>query len=81
MIQPAPLTGYSSTVTLRLITAEREFELASIGPDSISLRSPISLEPCTARVLMTVDGHERIWNVSLPEGADLSNRFIRVQSL
>ena len=81
MIQPAPLTGYSSTVQLKLITADGEFELASIGPDSISLRTPISLEPCSARVLMTVDGYERIWNVSLPDGADLSNRFIRVQSL
>lgn len=81
MIQPAPLTGYSSTVQLKLITADREFELSSIGPDSISLRTPISLEPCHARVVMTVDGHERIWNVSLPEGADLSNRFVPIQRL
>ena len=81
MIQPVPVTGYSSTVQLKLITADSEYDLASIGPDSISLRTPISLAPCHARVLMTVDGHERIWNVSLPEGADLSNRFIRVQSL
>ena len=81
MIQPVPVTGHSSTVQLKLITADREFDLASIGPDSISLRTPISLEPCHASVLMTVDGHERIWNVSLPDGADLSDRFIRVQSL
>jgi hypothetical protein len=81
MIRPAPLTGYSSTVQLKLITADREFELASIGPDSISLRTPISLEPCNGRVLMTVDGHERNWNVLLPEGADLSNRFVTIRRL
>ncbi len=68
-------------VQLKLITAELEFELASIGPDSISLRTPISLEPCNARVLMTVDGQERNWSVLLPEGADLTNRFITIRRL
>lgn len=81
MIQTVPVTGYSTTVQLKLITADREFELASIGPDSISLRTPISLEPCNARVLMTVDSQERNWNVLLPEGAELSNRFVRILRL
>lgn len=81
MIQPVPVTSYSSTVQLKLIAGEREFELASIGPDTISLRTPVSLAPCEGRVLMTVDGHERVWNVSLPEGVVATNRLVRVQRL
>ncbi len=81
MIQPFPVTGYSTTVQLKLITADSEYDLASIGPDSISLRTPISLEPCHARVRMTVDGHDQIWNVALLEGADLSNRFVPILRL
>ena len=81
MIQAAPVTSYSSTVRLKLIADGREFDLASIGPDAISLRTAVSLAPCEGRVVMTVDGHERVWNVSLPEGAVIPNRLVPVQLL
>ena len=63
------------------IAAGREFDLVSIGPEAISLRTAVSLAPCEGCVVMTVDGHERVWNVSLPEGAVVPNRLVPVQRL
>ncbi|MEK6262743.1 MAG: hypothetical protein AABP62_29450 [Planctomycetota bacterium] len=81
MIQAAPVTSYSSLVQLKLLADGQEFELADIGPDAVSLRESASLPPCIGEVSMTVDGRERIWNVSLPEGVIAPNRLVAIQRL
>ena len=71
MIQPSELkTNYSSSVALRLEVGDRTWELASIGPDEVTLRGGgIELDRCPAQIVMLVDGAERRWNVFLKEGA------------
>ena len=81
MIQAAPVTSYSSLVQLKLLANGQEYELADIGPDAVSLRETTLLPPCVGKVSMTVDGHERVWNVSLPEGVVAANRLVRIQRL
>lgn len=47
----------------------RTIPLAKIGPTQIVLQQGESLPAGNARVVMTVDGHVRVWPVSLPHGA------------
>ena len=49
------------------------YELAEIGPTWVYLREPLSLPPCDAEVVMTVDGHRETWPVALPNGCSLDS--------
>jgi hypothetical protein len=71
MIHPSKIkSNYSSYVELYLIVGEESWELAAIGPDSITLRhGGIDLDPCQGEVVMLVDGKERRWDVVLKHGA------------
>jgi hypothetical protein len=70
MIQQSEIkTNYSSSVNLSLIVGDRSWELASIGPDHITLRNGgIELDRCRAQVVMVVDGESRRWDVFLTNG-------------
>ena len=65
------LTGYSAIVRLQLIVDDIEYDLAEMGPNSISLRQPTNLPPCDADVVMHVDHQEQRWRVRLPLGANI----------
>lgn len=75
----SPATGYSATVRLELIAGDQVLELGQIGPDMIHVRTPISLPPCEADVVMHVDGHERHWPVFLPDGIQTESRLVRTR--
>lgn len=61
-------TSYSATVRLELHVGDQIFDLHEIGPESISPRKPVSLDPTEAEVVMYIDGRRRSWQVELPDG-------------
>lgn len=80
MIQQSGLrTNYSSQVELYLVVGDRSWELASIGPDYITLRGEgIELDQCHAEIVLCVDGKERRWDVVLKSGAVPFERTIPI---
>jgi hypothetical protein len=72
-----PLMGYSAQVRLHLIVGGEVLELASIGPQQISLRECTELPPGPAEVVMNVDDFERRWQVYLPDGISPDSREVR----
>lgn len=70
-------TGHSAQVRLHLIVGDRTLELASIGPNGISLRETAELPPCEAEVVMYVDDFEDRWSVYLPDGITAQSRDVR----
>jgi hypothetical protein len=70
--------GYSSVVRLALRVNGCEHDLASIGPQAVRLRKPLSLPPCDAEVIMRVNGNERLWPVILSQGAVASDLEVAI---
>lgn len=83
MIQRSELkTNYSSSVTLHLVVGGRSWELASIGPDYVTLRNGgIELDRCQGQIVMLIDGEERRWDVLLKDGAVPYEPTIRINDL
>lgn len=71
--------GHSSEVRLHLLVGDRQFELASIGPERIRLRAPVELPPCEAEVVMQVDTQEHRWAIILPDGVSAGSREARTK--
>ena len=81
MSRPNSQFGYSAEVQLRLVVAGDEYSLSEIGPDGITLRTPLSLAPCEADVVMDVDDHRKVWRVWLPDGISPDDTFARTEPL
>lgn len=58
-------TGYSSTVTLRLIVGGESYEVGQVGPDVVICREPVTFPSCDAELEMTVEGQVRRSSVRL----------------
>ena len=52
-------TGYSSTVTLRLIVGDQSYDVGQVGPDVVIFREPVTFSSCDAELEMTVEGQFR----------------------
>lgn len=76
-----PTAGYSSMVRLELVVGDQTLELGQIGPDLIHVRTPVSLPPCDADVVMHIDGRERRWPVRLPDGISSHSRLVRTEPM
>ena len=63
---------------MRLEACGETLELSQIGPENIILRDLASLPPCQGEVVMLVDGHERRWQVQIPEGVVYGNRLVPI---
>ena len=64
-----PQQSYSADVSAVLIVGQRRIPLAKIGPGEIFFQTPQSLEECSGRIELIVDGKSRFWSVHLPHGA------------
>ena len=42
--------------------------IGQMGPDFLLLDELIDHPPCEATIMLSIDGHERRWEVRLPEG-------------
>lgn len=63
--------GYSSDVEVYLMLDDgRKLDVAQFGNGSLVLREPIWLPEMLARVVIAIDGDERVIGVVLYRGAD-----------
>jgi hypothetical protein len=69
MVGHSSVAGYSSRVQLSLETGGAIYPLSHTGPNFVRLREATSIPPGKGVVVMVVDGTERRWPVSLPNGA------------
>ncbi len=75
---------YSAEVRLWLEARGEVFPLAQIGPGHVVFRQGVELEPCDGEVVMTIDGRERRWMVTIAEPVtpiDSTDSPVRVRFL
>ena len=58
-------SNYSADVGLHLVVGEDVYQLSKMGPGYVVPRDPIELSACDAELVMTVNGREYRWEVSL----------------
>ena len=75
------VTPYSAKVDLKLIVGDQTYDLGQVGPELVIFRDPVSLPPCDAVLIMTIDGHEQRSNIRLLDGASPDNRITRTKIL
>lgn len=68
MATPSKSAGHSARVSLELILSDRRLPLSQVAPDWIIAVSPEELGPCTGQLFMSIDGHEQITDIHLPQG-------------
>ena len=71
---------YSAVVELQLIAHGKSYPLAQIGPDFVIFKTSVNIAPCDATIIMHVDGEERRWSVSLPDGASRDSDLVKIES-
>ena len=71
---------YSAVVELQLVAQGKSYPLAQIGPDFVIFKTPVELAPCDATIIMHVDGEERRWSVTLPDGATRDSDLVKTPS-
>ena len=74
-------THFSATVDLKLIVGDHTYDLGQVGPELVIFRNPVSLPPCDAVLVMTIDGHEQRSNIRLLDGASPDIRITRTKIL
>ena len=69
---------YSTLVELHLLAQGNSYPLAQIASDFVIFRSPVTISPCEATIVMCVDGAERCWRITLPAGASRDSEFVKI---
>lgn len=64
---------------MRLVTNGQEYPLSQIAPEFVVLKSPSRLPVGHATIIMSVDGEERQWEVTLLE-MDGPTEFVPIQA-
>lgn len=64
-----------------MIVGDQVLSVSKIGPELLTLESAVSLPPCEADVVLTVDGQASRWTVRLPEGASANSRQVKTEQL
>lgn len=67
-------SGYSPPLTIDLTMHGERYDVASIGPDSLTLRNPRIARPGHAVVRITIDGRPIIHHIDLFDGIDPARR-------
>lgn len=64
---------------MRLVANGQEYPLSQVAPDFVVLKSPSQLPVGRATIIMTVDGEERQWDVTLLE-TDQPSEVVPIQA-
>ncbi len=72
---------FSAKVDLKLIVGDQTYQLGQVGPELVIIRDPVTLPPCDAILVMTIDGHERRSNIRLLDGASPDKTITRTKIL
>ena len=62
-------SGHSAQIEMQLLVNGATLSIGQMGPDFHLLDTTIDHPPSEATILFSVDGNERRWKVSLPEGS------------
>jgi hypothetical protein len=68
MSDGTPFSGYSPSIRITLELDGAAFDVAEVGPDHVTLRSPRECAPMRAVLIVNIDGRVKRRNVMLPEG-------------
>lgn len=52
--------------------------IAQMGPDFIILEGTSESQPCDAVLELNIDGHQRRWQINLPQGISASSRTVEI---
>ena len=63
---------------MTLIVNGAALPIAQLGPDFLLLRETLNHPPTDATIVMQVDGNERKWTVSLPDGLTAGIEEVRI---
>jgi hypothetical protein len=72
--------GHSAKVTATLRVGHRDFEVASVGPNSCRLRCPDEVPPSDAVIIVSLDGIEKSQSVFLVDGIAADRAEVRFDS-
>ena len=75
--------GYSANVEMYLVLADRQLELAQLGPEHCILRNSESFPSTSGEIVLIVDGHETRVPAYFSEGATSESRrvpYIRISA-
>ena len=61
-------SGYSPPIRITLELDGTAFDVAEVGPDHVTLRSPRDCAPMPATLIVNIDGRIKKRHVMLPEG-------------
>jgi len=75
---PSTSTRYSAKVRIRLHINGQTLPVAQIGDGRLFFDTPVTFEESTGVIVMTVDGQEERWHVTIPDQAEPS-RIIAAQ--
>jgi len=68
--------GHSALVRMRLFVNGTSFRIAQMGPDFLFVESPGDHPPTRATIEMQVDGSQRSWEMTLPQGMKAGNERV-----
>jgi len=68
MSDATSFTGYSPPIRITLEADKTSFDVAEVGPDHVTLRSPRDFAPMQAMLIVNIDGRIKRRQLMLPEG-------------
>jgi hypothetical protein len=72
-------SGHSADVKMHLRIGDRTFVVGQLGPDFLILEPPFD-HPATDGVLFfSIDGHERLRTIHLPDGISASSSRVAIR--
>lgn len=72
---------HSAEVEIELLVAGKSLSVAQLGPEFLILGEATQLEPCTAEIVLRVDGEDERWQVRLPVGSAPGTPRVAIQQL
>ncbi len=66
---------------IHLLLDGQTLSVSHPGPDFLRLDKNVEHAPSTARLLFSVDGNERQWDVRLPDGIALDSGRVRIANV
>lgn len=73
--------GHSAKVEIWLLLNGSTLRVSQLGPDFLILNQPDHYPPGIATLILSIDDHERRWEVRLPEGLSPGRRRVPIASI
>ena len=73
--------SYSTTVEAFLVIGQRRFSVANVDSNRCIVRSPESVPPTAAELVLRIDGDEQRWSVFLVDGISPNSGHVNFRDL